>query len=442
MDQGGIGYLLDTYQFSAFGEVDFYCIEGRVEQEWQVPVGVTSISAVLIAGGGSGECGGNQRQSRGGGGGGLRWINFMPVQPGEILKICVGCGGTAVLGSYAETLPPAQQPAAGYPGEDSYISSTNNANVPGRTGIGDTIIVFAGGGSKTQSSFVDGSGRTRNIYNGGTGSTTGNFDWGTIGGGNGGFGGPSSNKGGARDGGGGGAGGFSGNGGNGAYAGAQGSDADVDPTPGSGGGGGGGMYTSGGGGNGGGGGGGTGVIWGQGPNGDDAQNGTPVTANQFYSWPGQGGSYGADGLATGNQTFTSTDYNNALGLGALPQAFNYNNKSIGNGVRGYIGEEDDELNRPTRESGGGYFGGGGGGADTSGSELANSGSGGDGVVRIIYAARFNRERNYPSPNNATNPLSNYGYPFDPPAEGGPRLDGNPNVVGSSLPYPNSTSQSY
>lgn len=446
--EGGLNYLVDTFQFPAFGERDFYCIGDGVEQTFVVPVGVTSISAVLIAGGSGGQCGGNQRQSRGGGGGGLRYINGLPVVPGEVLKICVGCGGTEVRGTYAETLPAQNQPAAAHPGENSYISSTNNNNVPQRVGIGNTIIIFAQGGGQFETTFLDPNGSSRTCSAGGTGTVPGSYSWGTVGGGDGGFGGPESNKGGARDGGGGGAGGWTGNGGNGAYAGEKGSEPNIDPTAGSGGGGGGGMYTSGGGGNGGGGGGGTGVIWGSGTNGNSAQGSTAViSGNEFFGWCGQGGSYGADGLATGNETFGPTEYSLMTGAGPnglIPTPYNYRNGSIGNGVRGYIGSEDDAVGgvRPPREGGGGYFGGGGGGADTSGSETANSGSGGDGVIRIIYAARFNRSRNYPSPNNANNVLSNYGYPFNPPANGGPRLDGSPNIVGSTLPYPNSGSATY
>ena len=52
--QGGIHYLLDTFKFPAYGEVDFYCLGPGVQQFWTVPVGVTSISAVLIGGGGGG----------------------------------------------------------------------------------------------------------------------------------------------------------------------------------------------------------------------------------------------------------------------------------------------------------------------------------------------------------------------------------------------------
>ena len=60
-----------------------------------VPPDVTLISAVLIGGGGGGSRGSNTTEQSGGGGGGLRWINSLPVVPGEVLTIYVGSGGAA-----------------------------------------------------------------------------------------------------------------------------------------------------------------------------------------------------------------------------------------------------------------------------------------------------------------------------------------------------------
>lgn len=460
MDQGGIGYLLDTFKFPAYGQIDFYCVGDGVEQEWVVPVGVTSISAVLIGGGGSGGLGLSQREQDGGGGAGLRYINGMRTVPGETLKICVGCGGTAV--KYPFLQDNSLQERIGFPGGDSYIASDNNATAPGRTGIGDTIIVFAGGGSQKSftipaSDTVEGVNRVTTGA-GGTGSVPGSYAWGTIAGGNGGYGGPESQRGGgAVDGGGGGAGGWlvgvAGTGGGGGFFPLSGGTGNASPpTNGSGGAGGGGMYTDGGGGAGGGGGGGTGVIWGQGPSGNGAQNGVLLSNTEFTSWCGQGGSYGADGKAVGTEAYGTTEYANLSGQANPPASYwNYANQSIGNGVRGYnnsIGDDDDgsltgdNIAAPILDGGvvvdsrmgaGGLWGGGGGGADTTGQARPQSGYGGDGIIRIIFTVRFNRQRNYPSPNNTDNPLSNWGYPTKPPAEGGPALDETPNIVGSFLP---------
>ncbi|MFZ9740437.1 MAG: hypothetical protein ACO3CQ_00935 [Candidatus Nanopelagicaceae bacterium] len=450
--QGGFQYLLDTFKFPVYGEVDFYCTEiWGEEQLWNVPAGITSISAVLIGGGGSGGLGNNQREQDGGGGGGLRYINGMPVTPGEQLRICVGLGGTAWTRAYL-TANSLQEKGPG-PGGTTYISSLNNSLVSGRTGIGGTIIVFAGAGSTQSVTFTSTFGNElRTTAGGGGGGTTpGSYAWGTIGGGNGGYGGPQSNKGGgATDGGGGGAAGWiTGNtGGNGGFFAEASQAANDPPTNGQAGGGGGGMYTAGGGGNGAGGGGGTGVIWGQGPNGNGAQNGVPLTTAEFISWGGQGGSYGPDGLATGTETFGTTEFTLAMGLSVPPAvAWNYRNKSRGNGVRGFynsVGDNDDGSLTgvfPPRMGSGGYYGGGGGGADITGQGTPQSGSGACGVVRIIYAARTGVTRNYPN-RTGTNILSNWGFPTNPAALGGASPYDSPNLVGSTLPFAADTSRTY
>lgn len=117
---------------------------------WVVPYGVISVSAVLVGGGGSASY-------LAGGGGGLRWINNLPVTPGEILTIQTGAAN-----------------------ENSFIARGSNVLVQANAAI---------------------------VSSGGTGTTIGAGPFGgTVGGGNGGSGG---------NGGGGGAGGYSGNGGNG-----------------------------------------------------------------------------------------------------------------------------------------------------------------------------------------------------------------------------------
>jgi hypothetical protein len=447
--QGGFQYLLDTFKFPVYGEVDFYCTEiWGEEQTWIVPVGVTSISAVLIGGGGSGGLGENQREQDGGGGGGLRWINGMPVTPGETLRICVGLGATAITDPYL--ISRGLNELSPQPGGRTYISSTNNASVAGRVSIGSSIIVFAGAGSTqsvTFTSIVGGEVRT-SAGGGGGGSNPGNFAWGSIGGGNGGYGGPQSGKGGgATDGGGGGAAGWltGTTGGNGGFFASTSQPANDPPTNGAAGGGGGGMYTAGGGGNGAGGGGGTGVIWGQGPNGNGAQNGVPLTTAEFISWGGQGGSYGPDGFATGNETFGVTEFTLAMALPVPPAtAWNYRNKSRGNGVRGFYNSVGDDSGAgvfPPRQGSGGYYGGGGGGADITGQGTPQSGAGACGVVRIIYAARTGITRNYPS-QTGTNILTNWGFPTSPFAAGGPSMYNTPNLVGSLTPLSQDTSRTY
>ena len=459
-------YLLDTFKFPAYGEITFECSEN--EYLWQVPAGITSISAVLIGGGGAGAAGGNQTQRAGGGGGGLRYINSMVVVPGETLRIKAGCGGT---GQSLNPGPTGFGANNTYkltePGVDSYIASDNNANVPARTGIGDTIIVFAQGGGQTPAptaaniaaswyvAFSANSTQataTESIqYEGGSGTTPGSYSFGTIGGGNGGDGGQGTGgNGGGMDGGGGGAAGWVNGttGGSGGYFTGNNAASYVNPTDGAAGGGGGGGTSDTGGSFGAGGGGGTGMRWGIGPNGQDGNfNSDGSTAEQAIGQPGQGGSWGRDGKATGNDLISYAAY-----FGADPHPSNYPNGSDGNGLRGFVNSYDGipegEVPANEREGSGGYYGGGGGGAQSSGSGGGFSGFGGDGVVRIIYAARIKPSdygqdpgpgqdqgitRLYPgdydpsltlAQNQAagwpdeTNLLTSFGYPNIPPAAGG------------------------
>jgi len=448
-------YLLDWFKFPTFGEVNFFKCS-KDEYLWQVPIGVTSISAVLIGAGGAGAAGGNQTQSSGGGGGGLRWINGMPVVPGEILRIKVGCGGTGQFpGIFDATgqLDAFSQGNgfAGDDGVDCYIASDNNATTPGRTGIGDTIIVVAGGGRGGRIRVANNTPQPGGI--GGTGSLLGSYSWGTVGGSNGGIGGTAYNTGGAADGGGGGAAGWLSNPaapeydldytGQGEPTGGYGGGNDGSgagrhwPSNGRQGGGGGGVFTGGGNSNCGGGGGGVGIVWGAGPNG--LGGGQRRVDNEDYNAPGQGGSWGADGKASGNVDdqffYNAANTNNRVvsydedgtTTNTTPGFVDLFNHSLGNGIRGFndslADNVLDDFQGKVRLGGGGQFGGGGGGTDASGSEVSKSGPGGDGAVRIIFAARTKLTRNYPVgiiTDNA-NLLTDYGYYDDaagPPARAG------------------------
>lgn len=202
-------YLLDTFRFPTIGEAEFACSD--TEYFWRVPVGVTSITCVLVGGGGGGRAGANQQDGAGGGGGALRWVNNMVVVPGEILRIKVGLGGT---GCDTTAVTAANRAIAwGRPGQDSYIASDNNASVPARVGIGGTIIVKAEGGGwdnyvtdqirkipagqggftgievdeRTAGSNSQEVRRSVGVgTSGGQGTVFGSYSWGTVGGGNGG----------------------------------------------------------------------------------------------------------------------------------------------------------------------------------------------------------------------------------------------------------------
>jgi len=67
---------------------------------WTAPAGVTSVSAVVIGGGGAWT--GTSLVKAGGGGGGLAWRNNIPVIPGNVYPIVVG--GTAGTSSFNTTL--------------------------------------------------------------------------------------------------------------------------------------------------------------------------------------------------------------------------------------------------------------------------------------------------------------------------------------------------
>jgi hypothetical protein len=147
---------------------------------WVVPAGVTSVSAVCVGGGGAGNQGGTN--GGGGGGGGLRYINNLPVTPGETITITIGSGG---------------------------VSTGNNTQTSGgSSGLlrGANVLVQANGGTRASQVWVTGGA-------GGSGTALGAGPFGgTIGGATGGTGGNGSSS---YGGGGGGAGGYSANGGNG-----------------------------------------------------------------------------------------------------------------------------------------------------------------------------------------------------------------------------------
>lgn len=400
-DQGGMGYLLDPFKFPIIAEVDFTC--SATEYLWQVPAGITSITAVLIGGGASGGSGNNQVERNGGGGGALRWVNGLVVQPGETLIIKSGIGGTSQPTSVLNTSGGSF--LWGRPGAHSYIASNNNSNVSARAGIGGTIIVKAEGGGwdnyisptvRTNPQNPPATATENQSYNvslcrqivsvgssGGGGTTLGSYSWGTVGGGNGGDGGGGKGIGGGQDGGGGGAGGYAGDGG-------FGGDSGSNPTAGDGGAGGGGMFDKGGGAYGAGGGGGVGVYWGIGPNGK--YGGYEWNGSSIYSdfsktgdglnAGGQGGSFGADGKALGcdliNLAASAGDYN-------VVNQTNYPNGSNGNGKRGFSKDLGDSTSVVIGS--GGLYGGGGGGCQLSSGLYPFSGAGACGHVRILFTAR-------------------------------------------------------
>lgn len=78
-----------------YGEVSFLGdVLTASAQNWRVPDGVTSICAVLVGhGGGNGSVVNNRIAGRGGA---LRWINNIPVVPGEVINLYIPINNTAV----------------------------------------------------------------------------------------------------------------------------------------------------------------------------------------------------------------------------------------------------------------------------------------------------------------------------------------------------------
>ncbi len=235
---------------------------------WTAPAGVTSVSAVVIGGGGAGDWG-----QYGGEGGALAWKNSIPVIPGEDYTVSVGNGAT--LSSSGQ---PVIQSGSSYFISSATVSAKggdSNGSAISRTG---TEVVGDGGGA------------------GGYGSTGGGYVTASKSGG--------------------GAGGYSGNGGNaGRHSGGADSETlDAGDAGSGGGGGGGGHYSSGdinftgtipstgGGGVG---------VYGQGANG---AGGAATNATTLYA--GNGGSGGDDGTRgnINNQQANGGDYGGGAGV--------------------------------------------------------------------------------------------------------------------------------
>ena len=113
--------------------------------------------------------------------------------------------------------------------------------------------------------------------------------------------------------------------------------------------------------------------------------GAPAKSDSASGFGGQGGSFGADGRATGTEIINETAYF----VGGVSPVTNHFNNSNGNGKRGYNGPTDDDISQPFVIPNGGDYGGGGGAAQTAGgdNDTPSSGDGGCGHVRILFVAR-------------------------------------------------------
>ena len=94
------GILLSPHGGTNLGKEAIFAASTNI-QDWLVPAGVETFSAVAVGGGG-GSKGGSF--GGGGGGGALAWANSIAVTPGETLKVYSGLGGVAGSGD-GVTLP-------------------------------------------------------------------------------------------------------------------------------------------------------------------------------------------------------------------------------------------------------------------------------------------------------------------------------------------------
>ena len=337
---------------------------------WTVPEGVTSISVVCVGGGGGGQ---PEHDGASGCGAGLAYKNNITVVPGTDISVVVGGGGFEQNwgGSY------------GMAGYDSWIEYP---------ATGGTKYARAGGGEradKTQANSY--------ITNSNHGIPSEDYD----GGGNGGAGAAWN---GCRQGGGA-AGGYNGGGlnnngipGNVSYSGNN-------ATNGYAGGGGGGGSANSSGSHSCGGGAGVG-IYGQGSDGQHAENASSPTMQTSYS--GKGGSYDPWSYETNGLSLSSYIHNTGLrGYTNAESQSTYANPGMNtpngensNGTdfllgssatRRYLRDYYDQGQSQTRPDGG--FPGGGGGGGHSGSP---AGAGGNGVVRIIWGNINGMKREFPT----------------------------------------------
>ena len=308
-----------------------------------IPVGVTSICAVCVGGGGGGH---STWANYGGSGGALAWANNIVVTPGETLSLTIGKGGA--LGN---------------------VGSTTSIK------RGSTIIFGAEGGR----------------YGGNSMSTIAKPVQGTVTPGN--F---SSGRGGLTYaggyGGGGGAGGYSGNGGNGMYGTTGNSNNTLNNTNGgTGGAAGGGIgYASSTYGTGGGGGVG---LYGEGPSGPPNTFTATNSHTNSMRHSGNPGSGGEAGVSNHNQANIShgpaTGQSNGYGYFG-----NWDNTSKSFPQMSTDGTVVSSGTRNTTTQQGGHFGGGGGGGGTSNTAHNGGYVGGMGGARILYG----EGRSFPTTN--------------------------------------------
>jgi hypothetical protein len=126
---------------------------------WVAPTGITSVSVVVIGGGGSGFSG---HDSCGGNGGSLGYKNNITVVPGTSYTVVVGAGGAA----------PGSQTATSNAGGESYFINTSTVQANGGSGGNGSNLgpTPSNGGFNGDGGGAGGAGRSGSTRSGGGGA--------------------------------------------------------------------------------------------------------------------------------------------------------------------------------------------------------------------------------------------------------------------------------
>lgn len=127
--------------------------------QWQCPAGVTSVSVIMIGGGGTGGL----NYGGGGGGGSLAYGNNIPVIPGQIYYVGVGLGGQNVTTLGVTAINPQDKNTQyGFGGESYFISPVILNAGGGKAGTAGKGGTPGGGGGAGGYSGAGGNGGAAN----------------------------------------------------------------------------------------------------------------------------------------------------------------------------------------------------------------------------------------------------------------------------------------
>ncbi|WP_442489382.1 glycine-rich domain-containing protein [Halomonas litopenaei] len=126
--------------------------------DWVVPAGVTSVSALCIAGGGGGGHLSSTQGGSGGGGGGLVYWNDVPVTPGETLSVVVGAGGSGASRGNSSGFSANASNATALGGVNGVTGANGDPGGSGGGAVGGTASHTGGEGGGTSATYSKGGG--------------------------------------------------------------------------------------------------------------------------------------------------------------------------------------------------------------------------------------------------------------------------------------------